>query len=230
MPILGPFNKLGILQTTGTNGDIVVGPLNFSVAGNWTGIPSGIAGVQGATGPTGARGPAGPTGPGAVSVAYGSLYGAVGPFGGASYVPYQITNWHAGLSSNTTLTSSGIQVTNGGIYNVSWDVGDSNSTQYIQVAVNGVLINTGGADTGETNNVTAISGHALLLLNAGDIVSLYGYAFNGANLVIPSGASNLVLTSVGGVAGATGGLGPTGPAGIQGPTGQQGPTGPAGGP
>lgn len=46
MPIIGPFNNVPtgavfVLQSTGTNGDIVLAPINFTQSGIATGIISG---------------------------------------------------------------------------------------------------------------------------------------------------------------------------------------------
>jgi hypothetical protein len=64
MPILGPFNSLGILQATGFNGDIIMAPLNFNTnSGTFTGtIPPGATGPAGPQGPTGVQGVTGPMG------------------------------------------------------------------------------------------------------------------------------------------------------------------------
>ena len=46
MPVIGPFNlvptgAVWVLQSTGVNGDIVLGPINFSASGIATGTING---------------------------------------------------------------------------------------------------------------------------------------------------------------------------------------------
>lgn len=51
MPILGPFNNVPtgatyVLQSTGTNGDIVLAPINFNASGISTGTSFGTSSLQ----------------------------------------------------------------------------------------------------------------------------------------------------------------------------------------
>lgn len=88
MPILGPFNRVvtgavNFLQSTGTKGDLLLGPINFAASGTVTGIistlnlPTGLGGITGPAGPPGATGPQGQQG---IQGPTGSI-GPVGPTG-----------------------------------------------------------------------------------------------------------------------------------------------------
>ncbi len=173
----GPTGSTGSTGAAGTNG--ATGPTGST----------GAAGTNGVTGPTGpSGGPTGPTGSTGSSGATGAT-GATGSAGGISNYAYiynltsQVVAIDADITFDTNglITSgfthmpgtSGINVSNSGVYKVDFSVSGVEPNQFT-LFVNGSAVagTTYGSGAGTQQN----SGQALIAMSAGDVLTLRNHS------------------------------------------------------
>lgn len=158
----------------------------------YVGIP-GPQGVPGPAGPQGPQGPTGATGPaGMLPNENATVYNASTQTittGTALTLPTVLTN------NSLTSTGSGLTVTNGGTYLVSFTTGtatDATGTDNVGIALNGTILT---ATQRLLTTAMGTSGTFVLNLTAGDTLTLIP-TVTGATAINDTGESSATLTVV----------------------------------
>jgi hypothetical protein len=180
----------------GTGSTGATGPTGPSGSMGVTGATgaTGVAGSTGSTGPTGATGATGAAGTGGI-VGYGYIYTLTQAATVALEAPILFDSNGPLLGITHTLGSSAIAVVNAGTYAINFSVSGTEPNQFA-LFVNGVAASSTvyGSGAGTQQN----SGQAILILGAGDTLTLVNHSSAAAVTLAPvvGGTQANVMASV----------------------------------